>query len=214
MNVSILGTGNMAKAIGRRMLAGGNSVIFYSRDPQKAAELVKELAPDGKNGASVKVAKLGSPLQDPVVISTIWYGQVQQVIKDYGQQLSGKIFVDVTNPLNQTYDDLITPPGSSAAEELAKIAPKDTRVLKAFNTTFAGMLNQGHLGGEPVDVFIAGDEQSAKDTLAELASAGGLHPIDAGPLRRARQLESLQLLVITLQGKLDKPWMSVVKLLS
>ncbi len=132
----------------------------------------------------------------------------------YGDQLSGKVLVDTSNPLNQTYDDLATPAGSSAAEELAKAGPKGVKVLKAFNTTFAGLISQGHVGGQPLDVFIAGDDAEAKATLAKLIEEGGQHAIDAGPLKRARQLEGLGLLSITLQSKHDKPWMNSVKLMA
>ena len=85
---------------------------------------------------------------------------------------------------------------------------------KAFNTTFAGLLAQGNVAGQPLDVFIAGDDEQAKATVAKLIEGGGQRTLDAGPLKRARQLEGLALLSITLQSKLDKPWMSAVKIVS
>ena len=85
-------------------------------------------------------------------------------------------------------------------------------IVKAFNTTFAGLLAQGHVGGEPIDVFIAGDDAQAKATVTGLIEGAGQHAIDAGPLRRARQLESLGLLNITLQSSMAKPWMTTVKI--
>ena len=214
MNVTIIGTGTMARAIAKRMLAGGNNVILLSRTPDKAAPSTKELAQGAKKGATIKVETLGSPISDPVVINTVWYPASIDVVKAYGNQLSGKVLVDTSNPLNQTYDDLATPAGSSAAEELAKVAPKGVKVLKAFNTTFAGLISQGHVAGQPLDVFIAGDDAEAKATLAKLIEEGGQHPIDAGLLKRARQLEGLGLLSITLQSKHDKPWMNSVKLMA
>jgi predicted dinucleotide-binding enzyme len=213
MNISILGTGKMARAIATRMLAGGNNVTLYSRTPDKAAEMVDELLQGAKKGASVNVAKLGSSMPDPVVINTIWYPAVLEVVRPLAGQLSGKILVDITNALNQSFDDLSTPPGTSAAEEIAKVLSKDTRVLKAFNTTFAGLLSQGKVAGQPLDVFIAGDDESAKATLAKLVEGGGLHPLDVGPLHRAQWLEVLGALNITLQSKVSKPWMSSFKLL-
>jgi 8-hydroxy-5-deazaflavin:NADPH oxidoreductase len=86
-------------------------------------------------------------------------------------------------------------------------------VVKAFNTTFAGLLAQGKVGGQPLDVFIAGDDEQAKATVAGLIEQGGLRAFDAGPLRRARQLEGLGLLNITLQSKMEKPWMTGVKII-
>jgi len=213
MNVTIFGAGKMAQAISTLLLSGGNNVTLLSRDSDKGAEAVKALSPHAKKGATVKVAKLGSPIQDPVVINTIWFNSAVDIVTSYSKQLSGKILVDITNPLNQTYDDLTTPPGSSAAEELAKIVPKDTKVLKAFNTTFAGLISQGNIDGKPLDVFIAGDDAEAKATLAKLIEAGGQHAVDVGPLRFARQIEGLGLLLIVLQSKVKKPWMSSFKLL-
>ncbi|HEX9115319.1 MAG TPA: NAD(P)-binding domain-containing protein, partial [Anaerolineae bacterium] len=160
MNVTILGAGNMARGIGSRMLAGGNNVTFVDRDPAKAQKLARDLAAEAKGGAVAHAAALGSPLADPVVVSALWYGTAQEVVASYKDQLSGKILVDISNPVNATFDDLATPTGSSAAEELAKLAP-GARVVKAFNTTYAGLLAQGHVGGEPLDVFIAGDDAEA-----------------------------------------------------
>lgn len=125
-----------------------------------------------------------------------------------------KIIVDITNPLNETFDDLATPPGTSAAEEIAEMSPPGAKVIKAFNTTFAGTLLAGQVEGESLDVFIAGDDAEAKKRLAEAISAGGLRPIHAGPLRRARQLEGIGLLHITLQERLGTNWQSTIKILS
>jgi hypothetical protein len=99
----------------------------------------------------------------------------------------------------------VTPPDSSAAEELAQSAP-GARFVKAFNTTFAGTLSEGRVAGPPLDVFIAGDDPDAKATVAGLARDGGLNPIDAGPLKRARELEAMGLLHVTLQGSLGTAW--------
>lgn len=214
MNVTILGSGNMARAIATRLLTGGNSITLLGRTPDKVAALAQELTSAAKKGAAVKSAVLGSPISDSVVINSIWYPAVLDVVRSYGAQLNGKILVDITNPLNQTFDDLATPPGTSAAEELAKVAPAGAKVLKAFNTTFAGLLTQGHVANQPLDVLIAGDDAQAKATLAKLIEDGGQRAFDVGPLKRARQLEGLALLSIVLQSKLDKPWMSAVKIVS
>ena len=214
MNVTILGSGKMARAIALRLVAGGNAVTLMGRAPDKTAELVKELGSAAKNGASVRAGTLGGPITDGLVVLALPYAAARELVASNGKQLGGKILIDITNPLNQTYDDLSTPPGSSAAEELAKAAPRDTKVVKAFNTVFAALLAQGSVAGQPLDVLIAGDDAQAKDTVAKLISAGGQHPIDAGPLKRARQLENLALLSITLQSKVEKPWMNTFKIVA
>ncbi len=211
MKVTILGAGNMARGIGSRMVAGGNSVVFLDRDPAKAQMLARDLSAQAKGGATAQGAALGSPLGADVVINALYYPVAREVVGSYKDQLAGKTLVDISNPINATMDDLVTPAGTSAAEELAGLAPGAT-VVKAFNTTFAGLLAQGHVGGEPLDVFIAGDDAQAKATVGRLIEQGGQRAIDAGPLRRARQLEGVGLLSISLQGRMAKPWMTGVKL--
>jgi predicted dinucleotide-binding enzyme len=144
------------------------------------------------------------------VVSALFYPVALDVVGSYKDQLAGKILVDISKPLNQTSDDLGAPPTTSAAEELAKIAPA-ARVVKAFNTTFAGLLAQGHVGGAPLDVFMAGDDDQAKATLAQLTVDGSQRVFDVGPLRRARQLEGMGLLTIILQAGTAKPWMTSIK---
>ena len=84
--------------------------------------------------------------------------------------------------------------------------------MKAFNTTFAGTLIDGQVGGQPVDVFLAGDDEEAKATVAKLVEDGGLRPIDAGPLKRARELEAAGLLHMSVQGTLGTGFGSALKI--
>ncbi len=213
MNVTVLGTGNMARAISSLLLEGGNNVTLVGRNPEKAAAAVEELAHYAKEGARITATSYEGTITDHVVINTIWYPVCLEVLSKFGAHLNGKILVDISNPVNQTYDDLVTPAGSSAAEEIAKNLPAGVKVLKAFNTTYAGVITQGNLAGEPLDVFIAGDDEQAKTTLAKLVEDGGQRPIDVGPLKRARLLESLGLLSILLQSSQEKPWMTGFKIM-
>lgn len=214
MNVSIIGTGNMARGIGTRLLAGGHTVTLIGRDTIETAELANQLRSAATKGATVKTLSFGNPIADEVVVLAVWYPSAALIVQQYEAQFAGKIIVDITNPLNETYDGLATAPGTSGAEEIAKVAPAGAKVVKAFNTTFAGTLVAGQVAGQPLDVFIAGDDETAKATVAQLVTDGGLRPIDVGPLHRARQLEGLGLLGITLQFKLNTNFMSAWKLLS
>ena len=211
MNVTIIGSGNMARGIGTRLLAGGNSVTLMARNLEQATELANSLHASARNGATVEVARVGSEILSEVVILTVPFGVVDQVVKQNKAHLAGKIVVDATNPLNATYDGLATPSDSSAAEEIARLLP-EARIVKAFNTTFAGTLVAGEVAGQPLDVFLAGDDAKAKATVAKLVEAGGLNAIDAGPLQRARQLEALAFLGIQLQFTLGTQFMSAWKL--
>ena len=206
MNVTIIGTGNMARGIGSRLVAGGHDVTVLGKETSDAEEVVNDLDANG----SVKAGRSGDEIADDVVVLAVYYPDAKAAVEQYGDALSGKVVVDITNPVNETYDDLVTPPDSSAAQELASSAP-GASVVKAFNTTFANTLTQGAVSGQPLDVFIAGDDEDAKSKVAQLAEDGGLRPVDAGPLKRARELEAAGLLHMSVQGALDTGFTSALK---
>jgi len=215
MDVTIIGAGNMGRGIGTRLVAGGNRVKILDSDPEQARKLAEQLAADAGNGGGAEGGAAGDPLSGDVVVLAVWYGPAQLVVEQYGDELEGKVVVDVTNPVDtETFDGLVTPADSSAAEELAKKAPTGAKLVKAFNTTFAGTLVEGRVAGQPLDVFIAGDDGEAKQKVAQLARAGGLNPVDAGPLRRARELERLGFLHMALQDSLGTGYGSAVKVIA
>ena len=122
--------------------------------------------------------------------------------------------VDITNPVDTgSFDGLVTPPDSSAAEELAKKGPSGATLVKAFNTTFAGTLVEGQVAGQPLDVFIASDDDEAKRAISQLVTDAGLRPVDAGPLARAHELEALGYLHMVVQDPLGTGFGSAVKLI-
>ena len=166
-----------------------------------------------KKGATVSAANLDAELGDVVVLA-VWYGTNIEIAKQLGAKLAGKVVVDIANPLNATYDGLATAPDSSSAEDLAKAVAAGAKVVKAFNTTFAGTLIAGSAGGQQLDVFIAGDDADAKAKVSQIVTDGGMRVIDAGPLHRARQIENAQLLHIVLQGTLGTNWVSGLKIVS
>jgi predicted dinucleotide-binding enzyme len=147
-------------------------------------------------------------------VLALWYGTNIDVAKQLGTKLSGKTVVDIANPVNSSYNGLVTAPDSSSAEDVAKAAAPGTKVVKAFSTTYAGTLLARQVAGQPLDVFIAGDDEAAKNKVAQLVKDGGLRPVDTGPLSRARQIEGLQLLHIAVQNTLGTNWGSTIKILS
>jgi 8-hydroxy-5-deazaflavin:NADPH oxidoreductase len=209
MNVTIIGTGNMARALGKRLTAGGHHVTVVGKDRDAAEEVVRELGDD----ASAKAGRSGEAIAGDVVVLAVYYPDARAVVEQYGGALSGKVLVDITNPVNETFDGLVTPPDGSAAQELARSAP-GARVVKAFNTTFAATLSEGQVAGEPLDVFVAGDDEDAKATVSTLVGDGGMRAVDAGPLRRARELEAAGLLHMTVQDPLGTGFGSALKVLS
>jgi NADPH-dependent F420 reductase len=213
MQVTIIGTGNMARGIGTRLLAGGHSVTFIGHEANKAEDLVAELNDAVRSQGMKGSAAVGTQLTGDIVVLAVPWTAAIPIVQQYGNQLGGKIIVDITNPIDFNTMEPATAPGSSGAEEIAKAAPPTAKVVKAFNTTFAGTLVAGQAGGQPIDVFIAGDDEQANTTLAQLARDGGLNPIIVGELIRARQLESLGLLSIALQFSLSTDFQTGWKLL-
>lgn len=214
MNITIIGAGNMGRGIGTRAAAGGHSVTFVDANPETAQSTVQEVKKAAKNGSKVNVSSLGEVELGDVVVLAVWYGTNIETVKQLGSRLAGKVVVDIANPLNSTFDGLATAPDSSSAEDVAKAAAPGAKVVKAFNTTFAGTLLAGEVAGQPLDVFIAGDDQDAKQKVAKLVKDGGMRPVDTGSLERARQIEGMQLLQIVTQGTLGTNWGSAIKILS
>jgi hypothetical protein len=221
MIVTIVGAGRLAEGLAVRALAGGHRLRITDSQPGKADALSESLAArvsrDGaarREPSSLSVATIGEAIAGAdVVILALPYPEGRAVARDQGAALSGVTVVDTCNPVDfSTFDSLLTSPGMSAAEEIAAASP-GASVVKAFNTTFAAALAAGWVGGLPLDVFIAGDDERAKAQVAALVRDGGMRPVDTGPLRRSRELEAFQLLHMTLQGPLGLDWASAVKLL-
>ena len=181
-HVTIIGTGNMGQAIAGLVSKGGNTV-----------ELLRH-------------SDTGKPVTGDIVVLAVPHAAIPDILATRGDQLAGKVVVDITNPLNfQTFDSLTVPADSSAAAQIAASLPQ-SRVVKAFNTNLAATLASGTAGEVPTTVLIAGDDSQAKSQLADVVTAGGLRAIDSGSLRRARELEALGFLQITLAAQDKTPW--------
>jgi NADPH-dependent F420 reductase len=209
-SVTIIGTGNMARGIATRLLASGSRIQILGHTAEKAELLGTELGSDAiSTGAS------GDAIDGDVVVLAVWYAVAVPVVQQYGDALAGKIVVDPTNPVDvSTFDGLVTPAGSSAAEEIAKVAPSGARIVKAFNTTFASTVAAGEVGGQRLDVLVASDDADAKRQVLALVGDAGLRAVDVGELRRARELEALGFLHMKVQDSLGTNYGSAVKFLS
>ncbi|MCP2030968.1 putative dinucleotide-binding enzyme [Okibacterium sp. HSC-33S16] len=195
ITVTIIGAGNMGAALASLAITGGNPVQVLARDEEKA-----QVHPSAATGV------VGDAVTGDIVILALPYPAVADVLSTYAGQLDGKILVDLTNPLDfATFDSLVVPADSSAAAEIATQAPASV-VLKAFNTNFAATLASGTVGDAPTTVLVAGDDADAKATLIALVEAGGLAAVDAGSLRRARELEALGFLQLTLAAGEKISW--------
>lgn len=193
---SIIGTGNMARAIAGVVSSGGADVqVIAHSDPASIAPV---------EGARVEAH--GTALTGAVVVLAVPYGAVEDIVAAYGEQLSGKTVVDITNPVDfATFDSLVVPAGSSAAAEIAAALPT-ANVLKAFNTNFAATLATKAVDSLTTTVLVAGDDADAKAALVAAVEAGGVRAIDAGSLKRAAELEALGFLQLTLAAGEKTSW--------
>jgi predicted dinucleotide-binding enzyme len=187
-NISIIGTGNMARTIGELAVAGGNTVEVIGRDQAKAADLAKDL------GGSTTAGEFGAVPAGDIVIVALLYANVVPVVTQYGDALAGKVIIDISNPFNSEADGLAIPDDTSIAQEVDKAAPASASVVKAFNTVFGVVLAQGR----PLDVFIAGDDARAKAGVAEFVESLNLRPLDVGGLNMAHWLEGTSLVLMGL----------------
>lgn len=180
--VTIFGKGNIGSAVAAIATKGGNDVQVLDTDTPDTA------------------------VTGDIVVLAVPHPAVAEIIAARGEQLAGKIVVDPTNPVNfETFDDLVVPADSSKAAEIAAALPT-AKVVKAFSTNFAATLASGTVGSNPTTVLIAGDDADAKATVAAIVSGGGLAVIDAGSLKRARELEALGFLQITLAAAEKTTW--------
>ncbi|WP_433341385.1 NADPH-dependent F420 reductase [Streptomyces sp. CA-253872] len=185
--ISIIGTGNMARTIGARAIAGGNTVEITGRDRSKAADLAKTL------GDGATTAEWGTAPTGDIVIVALLHDGVVPAITRYGDALAGKVIVDISNPFNATFDGLAHRAETSIAQEAAKAAPAGASVVKAFNTIFRHVLEKGR-----PDVFLAGDNERAKASVEAFVESLGLRPLDVGGLAMAHWLEGAGVVTVGL----------------
>jgi predicted dinucleotide-binding enzyme len=204
VRITIIGAGNMGRGIGTRAVAGGNEVEIIDRNPEDARDLADELGPK---------AAVSREVNGEIVVLALPYEQIAAAVQQHQGTLAGRVVIDIANPLDwSSLDRVVTPEGSSSAEETAKRVPDGTAVVKAFNTTFAQTLVMGEAAGESLQVLIAGDDAGAKAKVAGLVEAGGMRPIDVGPLARARMLEQVGLFHIAIQEQIGTGFASALKL--
>jgi predicted dinucleotide-binding enzyme len=184
--LTIIGSGNMATAIGTRAAKHGHTVELMSRNGAKAQAVADQI------GDGATVGAYGTIPTGDIVILAVLYGGMADVVSSFGDALAGKILVDISNPFNADASGLVTP--GSAAQEVAAAAPESAHVVKAFNTIFGHVLAKG----TPLDAFIAGDSAQAKATVGAFLESVELRPLDAGGLQAAPLLEQAGLLLMGL----------------
>jgi 8-hydroxy-5-deazaflavin:NADPH oxidoreductase len=184
--ISIIGSGNMATAIGTRAAKHGHTIEVMSRNAAKAQALADQIG----NGATV--ATFGARPAGDIVIVAVPYAGAVDVVEHYGDALAGKILVDITNPFNADASGLVTNAGNSMSQQIAAAAPESAHVVRAFNTILGNVLAED----KPVDAFFAGDNAEAKARVGEFLKSLDMRPLDAGALEMAHALEWAGILLV------------------
>jgi 8-hydroxy-5-deazaflavin:NADPH oxidoreductase len=177
MKVSVIGNGNIGRALARLFSDAEHHVVVGSRSPSKATETTS--IPD-------------SISHGDVVVLAVPFAAIHDLLPGLAEGLEGKIVIDPTNPLNPDWSPLLLGQENSAAEEISRLLPR-SRVVKAFNTVFADIMSKERLarGGHQATTFIAGDDRVAVNIVADLARSAGFAPITVGNLLAARYLEGM-----------------------
>lgn len=196
MEIAILGTGNVGATLGRRLAAAGHQIVFGSRQP--TSDRVVDLVAENDNAHRADSVQ-GAVQQTRVMILATPYESAEATLRSAGD-LSGKILIDCTNPLNDSFDGLRLGFSESAAEQVAHWAP-GAHVVKAFNTASVATMNDPDYGGQAATMFYCGDCADAKSVVAGLIEDIGMEPVDSGPLIHARYLEPMAMLYIHLAVK-------------
>jgi predicted dinucleotide-binding enzyme len=186
--ISIIGSGNMATAIGTRAAKHGHTIELLSRNTAKAQALADQI------GHGATVGTFGARPAGDIVIVAVLHQSAVDVVAHYGDALAGKTLVDITNPFNADASGLVTTPGNSVSQQIAAAAPEGAHVVKAFNMLFRGVVADD----KPVDVFFAGDNVEAKARFAAFLESLDMRPLDAGDLEMTYVLEWASILLMGL----------------
>ncbi len=198
MNVTIIGSGNVGRALATSISHAGHHVTLTAGHIKNGQSAAAQIGVSSAESNSDAVATAD------VVILAVPSTALDEVLADLASHVDGKVVVDATNPMSP---DFLPPTGTSAAEKIQTRLPR-AHVVKAFNTAFASRQAEPEVNGEPVDGFVAGDNEAAKNTVLGLVGDVGFRPVDAGPLSMAHSLEAMALLGISLQIRNGGTWQS------
>lgn len=212
--IAIIGsTGNMGSAIAKSLAKGGHRLLLFGGDAEKLDVLKAAI---GQINAEAVVEPIGCPAdaswEADIVILAVPYAAEAEIAEKIRPYVTQKIVISIANPMNETFDGMVTPADSSAAQELQRLLP-DAHVVKAFNTTYAANFAEPVIDGKQVDAFVAGDDEQAVETVVGLVKTAGFNPVVAGGLSVSHTLEHMQLLLIQLTVKNNYNWHAGWKIL-
>jgi len=205
MDIAIIGAGNVGRALATSFVHAGHTVTIASRATEDAGSVAASA------GAIVAPTNVDAVAGADIVVLATPFASASAIATEIGDAVAGKVIVDVSNRMSFGASGPEIDTTTSNAEELAELLPR-AHVVKAFNTLFATNQADPIADGVQLDGYVAGDDAAAKATVLALVESVGLHPVDVGPLARARQLEGLAFLNITINIATDGSWQSGWKL--
>lgn len=212
--IAVIGaTGNMGSAISKSLSKGNYKLLLCANEQDKVQTLVQQIKLQNSSADVESVdCSTEASWEADIIILALPYEAEKEVAEKIREMANQKIVISIANPLNSSYNGLVTAADTSAAEELQKLLP-NSKVIKAFNTTFAADFTTPVIDGKQVDAFVAGNDEDALQTVSELVTTAGFNPIVAGNLSVSRTLESMQLLLIQLGMKYNYNWLAGWKIL-
>jgi 8-hydroxy-5-deazaflavin:NADPH oxidoreductase len=193
MNIGIIGTGNMGSGLGKIWAKNGHKIMFsYSRDTAKLEKIASSIGSNASVGTPAEAVEFAD-----VIVLAVPYGAIEDALKAAGS-LDGKLLFSIVNALLPDMSGMAVGTTTSAAEEIAKLAP-GARVVEAL-PIFAEVLNSPshRFGDRQATVFYTGDDAAAKQVVAGLLTEIDVEPIDAGSLKNSRYVEPAMMLLIQL----------------
>lgn len=211
--IAVIGaTGNMGSAISRNLSKGNYRLLLCANDKEKLETLTADIKKTATSEVESLDCTVNASWEADIIIVAVPYQAEKEVAAKIKQVANQKIVISIANPLNETYNGLLTAPDTSAAEELQKLLP-NSKVVKAFNTTFAADFATPVIAGKQVDAFVVGNDDESVNIVAELVKVAGFNPIVAGDLSVSRTLENMTLLLISLTMKYNYNWLAGWKIL-
>ena len=200
--IAIIGaTGNMGSALAKTLSRGNNRLLLFANNQEKVKALVNDIKSSNKKADVEGIeCPTNASWEADIIVMAVPYTAEKEIATRIKEVANQKVVISISNPLNENYDALVTPPDTSAAEELQKLMP-NSKVVKAFNTVFASVFTTPEIDGKQVDVLIAGNDGNAMVTVSELVQTAGFNPLVTGELLVSRTLENMALLLIQLTVK-------------
>lgn len=212
--IAIIGAGgNMGSAIAKSIAGGNYRLLLFDRSPEQSGIIAEEIL-QAYPGAEVEPMDCARDCswEADIIILAVPHGAGKGIADKIRDVATQKIVISIANPMNEDFSKLTTEPHTSAAEKLQQWLPH-SKVIKAFNTTFATDFEQPVIDGKQTDAFIAGDDKAALQIVTKLVETAGFNPIIAGDLSVSGTLERMQLLLMQLTIKNNYEWHAGWKIL-